>query len=81
MGKVTVGYQDGCLAPLFVTTMSILAAIYQLWDLFNAGSYVLMALDVFIIILAIFVILESASAFTREKKIADAGVTREETTV
>ena len=50
-------------------------------DLFNAGSYVLMALDVFIIILAIFVILESASAFTREKKIAEAGVSREETPV
>jgi carbon starvation protein len=66
---------------VFVTTMSFLAAIYQLWDLFNAGSYVLMSLDVVIIILAIFVILESASAFTREKKAAEAGASREETTV
>jgi carbon starvation protein len=65
---------------VFVTTMSFLAAIYQLWDLFNQGSYVLMAVDVVIIILAIFVILESTSAFTREKRAAAAGA-REETTV
>ena len=61
------------LAPMvFVTTMSFLAAIYQLWDLFNGGSYILMTLDVVVIILAIFVILESTSAFSREKKAAAA---------
>ena len=59
------------LVPMvFVTLMSFLAAIYQLWDLFTSASYVLMAVDVVIIILAIFVILESTSAFTREKKAA-----------
>ena len=61
------------LVPMvFVTTMSFLAAIYQLWDLFNGGSYMLMTLDVVVIILAIFVILESTSAFSREKKAAAA---------
>ena len=69
------------LVPMvFVTTMSFLAAIYQLWDLFNGGSYMLMTLDVVVIILAIFVILESTSAFSREKRAAEAGA-REETTV
>ncbi|HIF22095.1 MAG TPA: carbon starvation protein A, partial [Gemmatimonadetes bacterium] len=57
---------------VFVTAMSFFAAIYQLWDLFNSGSYVLMGIDVVIIILAIFVILESGAAFTREKRAADA---------
>jgi carbon starvation protein len=65
---------------VFVTTMSFLAAIYQLWDLFNGGSYMLMVVDLLIIILAIFVILESTSAFSREKRAAEAGA-REETTV
>ncbi|MCH8810376.1 MAG: carbon starvation protein A [Gemmatimonadetes bacterium] len=61
------------LVPMvFVTTMSFAAAVYQLWDLFTSGSYVLMALDVVVIILATFVILESWSAFTREKKAAAA---------
>ena len=61
------------LVPMvFVTTMSFLAAIYQLWDLFTGGSYMLMTLDVVVIILAIFVILESTSAFSREKKAAAA---------
>jgi large-conductance mechanosensitive channel len=57
---------------VFVTGMSFLAAIFQLWDLFNKGSYVLMGIDFVIIILAIFVILESGAAFTREKRAADA---------
>ena len=61
------------LVPMvFVTAMSFAAAIYQLWDLFTSGSYVLMTLDVVVIFLAIFVILESWSAFTREKKAAAA---------
>ena len=57
---------------VFVTTMSFFAALYQLWDLFNSGSYFLMALDLVVIVLAIFVILESGSAFTREKRAAEA---------
>ena len=61
------------LVPMvFVTTMAFAAAVYQLWDLFTSRSYVLMALDVVVIILATFVILESWSAFTREKKAAAA---------
>ena len=66
---------------LFVTTMSFLAAVYQLWDLFTAGQYVLVAVDVVVIIMAIFVLLESKSAFTREKRAAASGASREETTV
>ena len=59
------------LVPMmFVTLMAFLAAIYQLWDLFTNGSYVLMTVDIVVIILAIFVILESSSAFTREKRAA-----------
>ena len=69
------------LVPMvFVTAMSFLAAIYQLWDLFTGGSYVLMAVDIVVIILAIFVILESTSAFTREKRAA-AHAVREEINV
>ena len=69
------------LVPMvFVTAMSFLAAIYQLWDLFTSGSYVLMVVDVVVIILAIFVILESTSAFTREKRAA-AHAVREEINV
>jgi carbon starvation protein len=61
------------LVPMvFVTTMAFLAALYQLWDLFTSGSYFLMILDLFVIILAIFVILESTSAFVREKRAAEA---------
>ncbi|MCH2464101.1 MAG: carbon starvation protein A, partial [Gemmatimonadetes bacterium] len=57
------------LVPMmFVTLMAFLAAIYQLWDLFTNGSYVLMTVDIVVIILAIFVLLESSSAFTREKR-------------
>ena len=57
---------------LFVTIMSLLAALYQLWDLFwRNPNYLLGAVDVVIIIMAIFVLLESQSAFTREKRAAD----------
>ena len=53
---------------IFVTTMSFLAALYQLWDLFTTGQYFLATLDVLIVIAAIFVILESTSAFLRERR-------------
>ena len=63
------------LVPMvFVTTMSLLAALYQLWDLFTNGQYLLVAVDIVIIIMAVFVVLEATSAFTREKRAA-AGVT------
>ncbi len=57
------------LVPMiFVTTMSFLAALYQLWDLFTTGQYFLATLDILIVIAAIFVILESTSAFLRERR-------------
>ena len=61
------------LVPMvFVTLMSLAAAVYQLWDLFwRNPNYLLGAVDVVIIIMAIFVLLESQSAFTREKRAAD----------
>jgi carbon starvation protein len=59
------------LVPMvFVTAMSLLAALYQLWDLFTGGQYVLAAVDIVVIIMAIFVVLEATSAFTRERNAA-----------
>ena len=59
------------LVPMvFVTVMSFFAALYQLWDLFAGGQYLLAGLDVVILIAAIFVLLEAASAFTRERRTA-----------
>ena len=59
------------LVPMiFVTTMSFLAALYQLWNLFTSGQYLLGALDLLIVVAAIFVMLEASAAFSREKKAA-----------
>ena len=59
------------LVPMvFVTTMAFLAALYQLWDLFSTGQYMLAGLDLVIVIASIFVLLESAAAFTRGKRAA-----------
>ncbi len=64
------------LVPMvFVTSMSFLAALYQLWDLFASAQYMLVGLDVVIVIASIFVLLESAAAFTRERRAADASTT------
>jgi carbon starvation protein len=64
------------LVPMvFVTVMSFLAALYQLWDLFVSEQYMLAALDVVIVVASIFVLLESAAAFTRERRAADASAT------
>jgi carbon starvation protein len=52
---------------VFVTTMSFFSALYQLWNLYTSGNYLLVTIDVLIIIAAIFVMLESASAYLREK--------------
>ena len=63
------------LIPMvFVTTMALLAALYQLSSLYTDGRYVLVAIDVVIIITAIFVMLEAASALMRERRAAAAGV-------
>jgi carbon starvation protein len=53
---------------VFVTTMAFLSAVYQLWTLYEAGSYVLVFLDVLIIIAAIWVMLESASALMTARR-------------
>ena len=64
------------LVPMvFVTVMSFLAALYQLWDLFANGQYMLAGLDLVIVVASIFVLLESAAAFTREKRAASATAT------
>ena len=57
------------LVPMvFVTLMALAAAVYQLWGLFYTDpNYLLGVVDVIIIIMAIFVLLESWSAFWREK--------------
>ena len=59
------------LIPMvFVTTMALLAALYQLSSLYTEGNYVLVAIDVVIVITAIFVMLEAASALMRERRAA-----------
>jgi carbon starvation protein len=57
------------LVPMvFVTLMALAAAVVQLWSLFYTNpNYVLGVVDVIIIILAIYVLLESVSAFRRER--------------
>ena len=52
---------------VFVTTAALGSALYQLWQLYTAQNYMLLVLDVLIIIAAIFVMLEAASAFMRER--------------
>ncbi len=54
------------LIPMaFVTTVALLAALYQLWDLYRTSQYLLLFLDVVIVISAVFVMLEAISALTR----------------
>ena len=53
---------------VFVTTMAFLSALIQLADLYRAGNYLLIAVDLLIIVAAILVALEAASAFMREKR-------------
>ena len=53
---------------VFVTGMAFLSAVYQLWDLYSTQQYFLMTIDIVIIVTAIFVMLESASAFMRERR-------------
>ncbi len=61
------------LVPMvFVTLMALAAAVVQLWGLFYTNpNYLLGAVDVVIIIMAIFVLLEAWSAFWREKSAAE----------
>ncbi len=53
------------LIPMaFVTTVALLAALYQLWDLYRTSQYLLLLLDVVIVISAAIVMLEAISALT-----------------
>jgi carbon starvation protein len=55
---------------VFVTSMAFLAALYQLWELYVTGQYFLVFVDLLIVIAAIFVMLEAASAFMRARRAA-----------
>ena len=68
--KLRRRYVFTLLPMAFVTITSFFAALYQLWDLFASGQYLLAGLDVVIVIASIFVLLESVAAFTREKRAA-----------
>jgi carbon starvation protein len=57
------------LTPMvFVTSMALLSAVYQLWDLYRTGNYLLLVIDVLIVLAAIWVMLEAASALARERR-------------
>ena len=63
------------LVPMiFITTMALAAALVQLRSLYDEGGilYFLLWVDVAIVILAIFVLLEAGSAFMRAKRSAEA---------
>ena len=64
------------LVPMvFVTTMALASALLQVRDLFNAGQYFLLTIDVAIIVCAIFVMLEASSALMRERRQAAVATT------
>ncbi|MGE3273896.1 MAG: carbon starvation protein A [Vicinamibacterales bacterium] len=53
---------------VFVTSMSFLAALYQLWSLYETGQFLLLFLDILIVIAAILVMLEASSAFLAARR-------------
>ena len=59
---------------VFITAMALAAALFQLLSLYREGGifYALLWIDVVIIILAIFVMLEAGSAFVRARRAAAA---------
>ena len=54
---------------LFVTAMAFLSALLQLRDLYTTGQYVLVFIDVVIIIAAVMVMLEAASALMSARRV------------
>ncbi len=63
------------LVPMiFITTMALAAALVQLLSLYREGGlfYPLLWIDVAVVIIAIFVMLEASSAFLRERRAAAA---------
>ena len=57
------------LVPMiFVTVMAFVAALLQLWELYTTGQYMLVGIDVLIIIAAVMIMLEGASALMRARR-------------
>jgi len=51
------------MVPMFfVTGMALLAALYQLWNLYVTGQYLLASLDVLIVVAALLIMLEALAA-------------------
>ena len=64
------------LVPMvFVSGMALMAALYQLWDLYSAGQFLLLFLDLLIVVAAVFVVLEATAALLRERQAAAAPAT------
>ena len=59
---------------IFITTMALAAALVQLRSLYQEGGifYFLLWIDLIVVVLAIFVLLEAGSAFMRAKREAEA---------
>jgi carbon starvation protein len=53
---------------VFVTLMAFLSAVYQLWMLYAESNYLLVFLDALIIIGAVWVMLEAASALLNARR-------------
>lgn len=53
---------------VIVTGMSFLAALYQLWSLYTTAQYLLVAVDLLIVVAAVFVMLEASSALITARK-------------
>lgn len=63
------------LVPMvFVTVMAFIAALFQLWALYQVGNYLLVALDLLIIVAAMMVLLEASSALMKARQVAAADV-------
>lgn len=61
------------LVPMvFVTVMAFVAALFQLWSLYQAGNFLLVAIDLLIIVAALMVLLEASSALVKARQVARA---------
>jgi carbon starvation protein len=58
------------LVPMvFVTSMAFLSAVFQLWNLYETGQYLLVFLDLLIIVAAVLVMLEAVSALMQARRL------------
>jgi carbon starvation protein len=55
---------------VFVTSMALLSALYQVRFFFMTGQYLLFVMDILILIGAIFVMLEAATAIQQARQAA-----------